>query len=279
VDGLRPEHLKAVCQDNDLFRDCVVKHVVDFWEDLRVPKTWETCDTNLLFKKGDASNPGNHRTILELVVQEKLVLTVIGDRLNKAIESLGADYETQRGFRGNRGCIDAVFNLRLAPRKRKERGHASWVAFLDLVKAFDTISREMLWVILRELGCPERFVAGIKALHDEVVVLVRKGDAEIRCNSYGGVRQGDVLGPPLFNLCMAAVLLTFEFKELKQSEDYTFLTSSVGFIFHGVPRTTKGKTVTVNEMLYADDTAAINGSRAGLTADLQVITSIFPILA
>ena len=39
VDGLRPEHLKAVCQDNDLFRDCVAKYVVDFWEDLRVPKT------------------------------------------------------------------------------------------------------------------------------------------------------------------------------------------------------------------------------------------------
>ena len=274
VDGLlRPEHLKAVCQDNDLFRDCVAKHVVDFWEDLRVPKTWEICDANLLFKKGDASNPGNYRTIMKLVVQEKLVLTVIGDRLNTVIESLGAEYETQCGFRGNRGCIDAIFNLRLALRKRKEHGHASWVAFLDLVKAFDTISREMLWVVLRKLGCPDRFVARIKALHDEVIVLIRKGDAEIRCNSYGGVRQGDILGPPLFNLYMAAVLLTF--KELKQSEDCTFLTSSAGFIFHGVPRTTKGDVITVNEMLYADDTAAINGSRAGLVADLKTITSIF----
>ena len=96
----------------------------------------------------------------------------------------------------------------------------------------------MLWVVLRKLGCPDRFVARIKALHDEVIVLIRKGDAEIRCDSCGGVRQGDILGPPLFNLYMAAVLLTF--KELKQSEDCTFLTSSTGFIFHGVPRTTKG---------------------------------------
>jgi hypothetical protein len=144
--------------------------------------------------------------MMKLFVQEKLVLTVIGDRLNKVIESFGADYETQRGFRGNRGCIDAIFNLRLALRKRKEHGHASWVAFLDLVKAFDTISRGMLWVVLRKFWCPERFVARIKALHDEVVVLIRKGDDEIRCDSYGGVRQGGILGPPLSNLCVAAVL-------------------------------------------------------------------------
>jgi hypothetical protein len=69
------------------------------------------------------------------------------------------------------------------------------------------------------------------------------------------------------------VLLTF--KELKQPEDCTFLASSPGFIFHGVPRTTKGDVVTVNEVLCADDTAAINGSRAGLIADLKTTTSIF----
>jgi len=112
VDGLRPEHLKAVCQDNDLFRDYVYKYVEECWESLRVPATWEICDTVLLFKKGDASQPGNYRTIMKLVVQEKLLLTIIGERLHKVIESLGVDYENQQGFRGLRGCIDAVFNLR-----------------------------------------------------------------------------------------------------------------------------------------------------------------------
>ena len=87
-----------------------------------MPATWEICDAVLLFKKGDASQPGNYRTIMKLVVQEKLLLTIIGERLHKVIESLGVDYENQQGFRGLRGCIDAVFNLRTHLRKRQEHG-------------------------------------------------------------------------------------------------------------------------------------------------------------
>ena len=67
--GLRPEHLKAICHDNDLFHSYVAKHVYGFWEELRVPKDWEVCGTNLLFKKGDAPSMGNHRAIAKLVVQ------------------------------------------------------------------------------------------------------------------------------------------------------------------------------------------------------------------
>ena len=37
-----------------------------------------------------------------------------------------------------------------------------------LVKAFDTISREMLWDVLRLLGCPTKFVRMIRSLHLEL---------------------------------------------------------------------------------------------------------------
>jgi hypothetical protein len=113
------------------------------------------------------------------------------------------------------------------------------------VKAFDTISREMLWEMLFKLGCPRRFFNRIKALHDTVIILIKRGDSEIRCPSYGGVRQGDILGAPLFNLYMAAVLLTF--KKLRTTTDCDVLTCTTGFIIHGVPRKTKGDEVTVNE--------------------------------
>jgi hypothetical protein len=132
-----------------------VKRAHDFWEELRVPKDGEVCDTNLLFKKGDASSMGNHRTIVKLVVQEKLVLTIIGERLHRVIESLGAEHETQSGFKGGVGTADAIFATRVALRKREEHGHDAWVAFIDLAKAFDAISREILWIVLRKLGCPE----------------------------------------------------------------------------------------------------------------------------
>jgi hypothetical protein len=192
---------------------------------------------------------------------------------HRAYQFHGQSYENQQGFRGLRGCIGAAFNLRTHLRKRQEHGHDTWVAFLDLVKAFDTTSREMLWGMLCKLGCPRRFVNRIKAPHGTVIILLKRGDSEIRCPSYGGVRQGDILGPPLFNLYMAAVSLTF--KKLKTTADCDVLTCTTGFVIHGVPRKTTGDDVTVNEQLCADDTALMNRTREDLADDLKLLSAHF----
>jgi hypothetical protein len=38
--------------------------------------------------------------------------------------------------------------------------------FIDLTKAFDTVSREALWKILLKLDCPTKFINIIKQLHE-----------------------------------------------------------------------------------------------------------------
>jgi hypothetical protein len=87
-DGTRAEHLRAVCRLKvghvNLFHDFVVKHVQDWWlhgHEREVPRQWDVCKTCMLFKKGDASNPGNYRSIMVLVVTQKLALILVGDRL------------------------------------------------------------------------------------------------------------------------------------------------------------------------------------------------------
>jgi hypothetical protein len=274
-DGLRPEHLKSICRDNDLFHSYVVKYVTEFWETCRVPATWEICETTSIFKKGNATDPGNYRFIMKLVVGEKLILAIIGNRLHELIESFGTEYESQCGFRGKVGCIDALFALRVSLRKRKEHGLATWVAFIDLVKAFDTISRDILWEILNKLGCPTRFTHRIKQLHETVIIQLRKGDKAVRALSHAGVRQGDIIGPPLFNLYMFAVLLTFEKRKDSTSADCTFITKTSGTLqTRAVPITSTGEQFKVNEILYADDTAIIRNDRDSLTRDLKLIRTI-----
>ena len=76
-----------------------------------------------------------------LTVTQKLALVIVGDRLQWLVESLGSEHEEQNGFCRNRGGTDAVFNLRVGCKKRQEHGLETWVAFLDLIKAFDAISR------------------------------------------------------------------------------------------------------------------------------------------
>ena len=40
-----------------------------------------------------------------------------------------------------------------------------FVVFIDFGKAFDTISRQGLWQVLKKYGCTEMFVNVIEALH------------------------------------------------------------------------------------------------------------------
>ena len=46
------------------------------------------------------------------------------------------------------------------------------MVFIDLTKAFDTVSREGLWSILSKLGCPRKFVKMIRLFHDDMNGLV-----------------------------------------------------------------------------------------------------------
>ena len=65
---------------------------------------------------------------------------------------------------------DAVFTVKTALKKRREHGLETWVLFLDLVKAFDRVPREMLWLILKKFGVPEKLIFLLKALHENVLV-------------------------------------------------------------------------------------------------------------
>jgi hypothetical protein len=274
-DGTRAEHLRAVCRHKvgriNLFHDFVVERVQDWWlhgHEREAPRQWDACKTCTLFKKGDASNPGNCRSIMMLVVTQKLALILVGDRLQLPVGSLGEEHETQRGFCRKRGGADAIFNLRVALKKRQEHGLETWVAFLDLVKAFDSCSRELLWLILLKLGAPVRFVSRLRVLHARVMVHLKSGEFLEVIQIFAGVRQGDVIGPPLFNLCMAAVMITW--RRVKPTPSVEFLTdASDSFVLHG-RKGNAGVFFAFDASFCADDTAVCNEGRQDLTSDLRL---------
>ena len=66
--------------------------------------------------------------------------------------------ESQCGFRAQHSTIDMIFAARQVQEKCREPNLDLYMAFVDLTKAFDTISRDGLWQILRKIGCPDLFV-------------------------------------------------------------------------------------------------------------------------
>ena len=83
-----------------------------------------------------------------------------------------------------------------------------YAVFIDLAKAFDTVNREALWVILVKLGCPTKFTTLIRLLHDDMTLeVLSAGESSERFDISNGVKQGCELAPMLFHFYFTQVIL------------------------------------------------------------------------
>ena len=46
----------------------------------------------------------------------------------------------------------------------------SYVIFADLVKAYDTVDRELLWTIMSRYGCPEELIFVLRKLYTDITI-------------------------------------------------------------------------------------------------------------
>ena len=115
--------------------------------------------------------------------------------------------EGQNGFRAGRSCMDVLFTIKRLKEMSEEMQQELWMIFVDFTKAYDTIVRERMWMVMREMGAPEHFIAKVAALHEATHVKVRIGSLlgeEFRTKL--GLRQGCVLAPVLFNLYLDSIM-------------------------------------------------------------------------
>ena len=122
-------------------------------------------------------------------------------------------FEMQAGFRPERGTTDGFFAVMMGLMKRQEHGLESNGVYVDLVKAFDTVSQKALWEVLKKFGMPDHFVSMLVRPRAGAVINVKIGEEDTAVDSSIGVRQGACEGPILFLLLMQAALETVEWRE------------------------------------------------------------------
>ena len=71
------------------------------------------------------------------------------------------------------GTIGIIFTARQLQEKCQVQNVNLYMTFVDLTKAFDTVSREGLWKIMANFGCPAKFIAVVWQLHDGMLALVQ----------------------------------------------------------------------------------------------------------
>lgn len=151
--------------------------------------------------KGDPHNMDDYRGITIGPALGKLFAQALLHRLDRWAETNGLRAPTQFGFRKGKGTRDAVFLLSHLIDKAGAGKKAMCVAFVDFKKAYDSVSRELLWKVLEHLGLHGKVLTIIKNMYSDVRLRVgtRAGLGE-EFTSVVGVKQGDPLSPLLFGL-------------------------------------------------------------------------------
>lgn len=148
-------------------------------------------------KSSDPRIPLNYRGISLQCVTAKIFSSVLNNRLMVYLEDNELLVDEQNGFRRQRSCLDHIFSLNSVI----QNNNSTFVTFIDLQKAFDTVDRELLQYCLLTHGIDGNFYHTIISLYSNTESCVRLNDKYtdwFRCSV--GVRQGDNLSPTLFAL-------------------------------------------------------------------------------
>lgn len=219
--------------------------------------------------KGDRGDCNNYRGISLLSIVGKLFARVILTRLQRLAERVYP--EAQCGFRSGRSTTDMIFTLRQLQENSREQNSPLLIAFVDLNKAFDTISREGLYVALRRIGCPPKLLNLIRSFHDGMqAAVVHDGKTSALFDMRRGVRQGCVLAPTVFGIFFS-LIMKVAFGDDVQGVHLHTRTDGKLFNSSLLRSRRKREDLYVDSLIFADDAAFVANS----SHDLQVILDKF----
>ena len=159
----------------------------------------------LLPKGGDPTDVGNYRPITLLNSAYKILSKVLAMRLGPALANSLSPLQT--GFLRGRDIGTNIRTVQAHDALALAHGRPLFAVFLDFAKAFDTVSRPLIWRSLAALGFPAGFIELVRSTlfhHTEARITVDGGISD-RFLTLSGVRQGCCISPYLFVVAAEAM--------------------------------------------------------------------------
>jgi len=103
---------------------------------------WHNVKLAPIAKTTKAKKAKDYRPISLLDILSKILSSLIAERINEHMLKVGLQEQT--GFTKGRGYTDATAALKATLQQLRNANRDSYVLFIDLVKAFDSVNREML---------------------------------------------------------------------------------------------------------------------------------------
>ena len=164
-DNIPPEVVR-IAEDSSLLEH-LHKLLLQCWEEGAVPQDMRDAKIITIYKnKGERSDCNNYRGISLLSIVGKAFARVLLNRLQVLADRVYP--EAQCGFRAARSTIDMVFSVRQLQEKCREQRRPLYLAFVDLTKAFDLVSRGGLFALLKTIGCSPKLLSIIVSFQENM---------------------------------------------------------------------------------------------------------------
>lgn len=158
---------------------------------------------SLLYKKGDETDLNNWRQITLTNIEYKILAKVIMNRLSTVLDNI-IEKEQTCAIKG-RVMWDNLCTLREMISCQDNPGF--YIVGFDQKRAFDLISRDYLWCVLKKYGFPIEFIDMIKLLYAKSQVTVKvNGCLTKYINIYKGVKQGCPMSAALYVIAISPLL-------------------------------------------------------------------------
>ena len=156
-----------------------------------------------------------------------------------------------------------IFTVRQLVEKSWEHRAKSFLVFIDLKKAYDSVPREALWMALSKLGVPEPTIKLIRSFHCDMQAQIRLNDAMLDpINVNNGLRQGCSMAPVLFNMYSCLVIERWHARVSSLEDAGIYLRYKLDRkLFRRYTR--NAEEIKVNECQFADDAALLATTKRG----------------
>ena len=121
-------------------------------------------------KSGDLSDPNKWRGVMLMDVCSKIFSSVMNRRAFCLLNKNGTRF--QFGGTLELGCWDGLFVLKTMLTMQKNHNLQSYVAFVDLIKTYDTANHELLPTLLEKYGAPPLFVSAVERMYQDLSQLI-----------------------------------------------------------------------------------------------------------
>jgi hypothetical protein len=160
-----------------------------------------------LHKRDDPTVAGNYRPITLGSAVDKLYNAVLNARLSMHLEDNALLHESQHGFRPRRSAVDNIYMLNQCLAARMHARLDTYLMFLDIEKAYDSVWRAgLLWHVWHK-GIQGKLFRVLAQMTDNPTSMVlHNGAFSAAFQPDMGWEQGDTLATTMFNIHVDAVL-------------------------------------------------------------------------